>query len=169
MINSGTSVSADFAYGVPLSIFPIDAVLQFRLGTDPDTGLIAANTQQIMNAPGSLNYPSSMDCSFAGGCQIEITAPGLKETLYSNPEENYITICGNNCELDVDSSTGSIAYCNVPTLLTDYSVSNFNLGADGKLSGTMFSSGDATELAKLTDDNTMNSYTDASNPCHFGM
>lgn len=58
----------------------------------------------------------------------------------------------------------------MPALISDYSVSNFNLGADGKLSGTIFtSSDDSTEVAKLTDDNTMNTYSDSSNPCHFGM
>jgi len=59
----------------------------------------------------------------------------------------------------------------MPALLTSYSVSNFNLGSDSRLTGTIFStSSDATEEAKLTDQNNMNTYTDSTaSGCYFGM
>lgn len=44
VIDSGSSVTVVFPNGVPLSLVDIDAVLQFRLGTNPETGLVADNT-----------------------------------------------------------------------------------------------------------------------------
>eukprot|EP00351_Strombidinopsis_sp_SopsisLIS2011_P001415 CAMPEP_0116874866 /NCGR_PEP_ID=MMETSP0463-20121206/6463_1 /TAXON_ID=181622 /ORGANISM="Strombidinopsis sp, Strain SopsisLIS2011" /LENGTH=84 /DNA_ID=CAMNT_0004519209 /DNA_START=484 /DNA_END=738 /DNA_ORIENTATION=- len=59
----------------------------------------------------------------------------------------------------------------MPPLITSYSVATFGLGTDEELSGTVFSSSnDATEEAKLTDHDNMNTYTDSTaTGCYFGM
>ena len=71
-----------------------------------------------------------MECSFAGGCQITLTAPGLTGAL-ENPD-NYIQVCGEKCQLTDDSDT-LVAYCTVPPLITENSVSQFKLAEQKEL------------------------------------
>lgn len=74
--------------------------LEFRLGTDPETGLVAISTTQLINPPSIIDFTPSIECSFAGGCEIYITSYGLKQSIISNPDDTYIAVCGKRCVLD---------------------------------------------------------------------
>jgi hypothetical protein len=65
-------------------------------------------------------------CSFAGGCDLEITALGLTQMIRSDPHNNRIDVCGSHCDLS-DSADSGVARCKLPALPTTYSDLNFGI------------------------------------------
>jgi hypothetical protein len=63
---------------------------------------------------------SGLECSFAGGCTYSIESSGLYAMLLN--EENSVQICGAECILREDLSDGDFAVCELPLLVTNYSV-----------------------------------------------
>ena len=88
----------------------------------------AMNSNSILNI---LDQSSDLECSFAGGCQYEIVAAGLASTL--SKEENYIEVCGEICELDSYESDAAIAYCILPPLISEFSISEYELAKHEEL------------------------------------
>ena len=73
---------------------------------------------------------------------------GIAGALQSN-SNNSIMVCGNNCELDLNSSTGSEAACTLPPLATIYSANTFDLVKPKEIDVTW--TGTGLDLSKLTD------------------
>lgn len=106
---------------------------------------------------------TGLSCSFAGGCTYEVEGNGIAGALQSNPN-NSITVCGNDCVLDVDQSTGSSAACTLPPLATTYSAGEYDLlrPKDMEVEYT----GTGLDLSKLTDGiNTQDSEDHSSSGC----
>jgi hypothetical protein len=57
---------------------------------------------------------SSLVCSFAGGCEYEVTSSGLATMLKYDSSTNYITICDEECIFNEDDSTALVTKCVVP-------------------------------------------------------
>jgi hypothetical protein len=64
---------------------------------------------------------SGLECSFAGGCEYEITSTGLAQMIKNDSSINYITVCDEVCEFQLDDSDDAYAKCKVPELSTIYS------------------------------------------------
>jgi hypothetical protein len=57
---------------------------------------------------------SGLTCSFAGGCQYEVTANGLATMFKNDSSSNYISICDEICEFNEEDSTSSVTKCKLP-------------------------------------------------------
>lgn len=98
-----------------------------------------------------------------------MTGTGLATALQGT-EANTITICENECVLDMDASDVDTARCTVPALATVYSKDTYNLVESAAISGTWSGSGSASELLKLTDGDNLNDYTDGTaSGCYFSL
>jgi hypothetical protein len=134
-VDSDSQVTATFTKGIPISTGEISPSLDFyNSDLDADTDLsneiyrtINDDTVTVSNALSISDYSSGITCSFAGGCSYEITADGLSNSIENLPEDNYITVCGIECEYDSDNSDDSTTYCTLPPLSTLYSDSSFTI------------------------------------------
>jgi len=77
--------------------------------------------------PMVISTVTSRSCSFAGGCDLEINADGLTTMLKQDPSKNFVKVCGEKCEINTNSSTGSKAVCTLPKISTVYSNQNFGV------------------------------------------
>jgi len=69
--------------------------------------------------------PSNFECSFAGGCLLEIQADSLASILKNDSVNNFISVCDEPCEFIEASSDPSKSVCKVPKMSTAYSDSAF--------------------------------------------
>jgi len=111
---------------------------------------------------------SGLECSFAGGCDYEITAKGLS-TLLKDKKNHFVTVCDQVCEYDEVSSTSDKSICHVPQISTSYSDSNFKIAksVDVLSSGVFFGSND--KAGNAFDGNLLNNAEDDTEDCHIGM
>lgn len=70
---------------------------------------------------------SGLECSFAGGCNLQLNAEGLSTVLNSDPSANYITVCEEKCDFVRNLSDSSKAICKMPKMSTIYSNENFKI------------------------------------------
>jgi len=70
---------------------------------------------------GAATGPTGLECSFAGGCMLEVAAEGLSSILNSDSKNNYITVCDEKCEFNETLSDGSKSVCKMPKISTVYS------------------------------------------------
>lgn len=113
-------VICSFEAGIPAADSAASVKLSF---TDPVTGLgvIAdSNGQSLTNALSVGSADLGVECSFAGGCAYTVQGNGLAGAIQSD-SMNKITVCENECELDLAASNGSQAVCKLPALATAYS------------------------------------------------
>ena len=76
---------------------------------------------------GAATGPTGLECSFAGGCLLEITADGLSSVLKNDSVNNFISVCDEKCEFVESSSDGTKSVCKLPKISTVYSNANFNI------------------------------------------
>jgi hypothetical protein len=136
--------------------------------TDSPLAHFATNAVKLANPLSVTASTTGLECSFAGGCDFEITAKGLS-TLLKDTKNHYVTVCDQVCEYDEASSTSDIAVCKVPQISTTYSDSNFKIAesVDVLNSGVFF--GSNANAAKVFDGNLLNNAEDESADCHIGM
>jgi hypothetical protein len=103
-------------------------------------------------------------CSFAGGCDFSVAAPGLTQMIQSDPENNKIQVCGQVCELST-SADSATAVCKLPKMSTLYSDSNFGIQIVSKLTSGTLSSSYVTH-DKMFDGNMYNYNEDWNADCH---
>jgi len=122
---STTSAECSFAVGVPAgeaaiaSIIFKDQATQVELTSD-------ANMQTLTNSLSIGSGASGVSCSYAGGCTYTVSGNGLAGAIQSDMD-NKITVCGNECSLDLNASTGSEAACTLPPLATSFSADAFDI------------------------------------------
>jgi len=87
----------------------------------------SSESLKLTNALDITGSSVDLECSFNGGCTLDINAKGLSTLLDGDAISNYITVCDNVCLFDKDTSTDSISKCFLPPISTTYSNENFNI------------------------------------------
>jgi hypothetical protein len=129
VVDSANQATATWTNGVPLSTAAEAPELSFE---DDSNGVIyqsVADPAAVLDNQIAVTASSAtggISCSFAGGCDLEITALGLTQMIRSDPLNNRIDVCGSNCDLS-DSADSSVARCKLPALPTTYSDLNFGI------------------------------------------
>lgn len=125
-IDSATQVTAIWNYGLPPLGTDVVPTLRFdETGTDVQHyANISASIQKTLLI-GSAT--SGLSCSFAGGCNIEVQAPGLSTILKNDSINNFISVCDAKCEFLEDLSDQSKSTCRIPKMSTIYSNENFGI------------------------------------------
>jgi hypothetical protein len=154
--------------GVPLSDDPVIPTLVFHTTADSLENTALTGDVTFTKAAGTFTGESALSCSFEGGCLYSITGTGLASSLAGN-DDNKVMVCGNECLLDLDASDVTTAKCAVPSLMTTYSASTFDMASSATLAGTWAGTGSSSELAKLNDGNNLDSYSDSSSPCSISL
>lgn len=123
---SGNTVTCVFAKGVPASDAAEVAIVTFTDSVSKVSLRADSNGQTLTNALGAVSGAASLECSFAGGCTYSISGTGLASALQSS-DMNKVTVCENECVLDLASSDSSQASCTLPALATSYSANEYDL------------------------------------------
>lgn len=165
VIADATSVQCTWDGGVPATQGATRIDLYFRHATGYE--LHAYNPTPVTLDNTVTITATSPTCSFAGGCDLELTASGLTSLL--GADGNSVTVCEKECVLNTDAtkSDSTKATCSVPALPTSYSITNFQIEEAGVLDGTWFAT-ESSEISKLTDYDNLVDYTDTSASCNFG-
>jgi hypothetical protein len=172
---TATAVDADFSAvkGVPFSKLASAPTLVFKEKASKYYSIGSRNFKaadgdvKLLNAIPAAPTAKAISCSYAGGCNYEITGAGFAASL-SNPA-NKITICGNPCVVStaVGANTASKATCIVPALATTESIKNFSIIEPKMMALTWSGTGTVAEYKKLTNKNNMDSYTDSNAACEI--
>jgi hypothetical protein len=167
-ITSNTEAVATFSNGVPLIATALKPYLYFQSDNSPvQHWATSPYTAKLTTALTATALDTSVSCSFAGGCSLSITQPGLLANLASDPAKNTIRVCGQRCELSPDESTSSQIKCKVPALPTTYSIDQYKIISESYLMGTAFSS-NSKYTTYLWDGSNQHGWDDRTAPCHFG-
>jgi len=166
-IESDSLIYATFDFGVPISENEIYPLLQFALD-DSSVVHTAYNVNETLSNPVVITSSSSgLECSFAGGCLLEITSDGLSSSLFD--EENiYITVCENICVFDEDLSTSSVAVCEMPMLKTTYSMTAYNMAEIGAVYGVEYFGSEGSEPEYAFNLENLDRNEDWNADCYFG-
>ena len=70
---------------------------------------------------------SGLECSFAGGCNLEVYGEGLSSLLKNDTKNNFISVCDEKCEFDENLSDASKVVCKLPKMSTVYSNEAFKI------------------------------------------
>jgi hypothetical protein len=171
---SPTKIIVTFTKGVPAPISLDDEERPMLVFENKDSGaeLTAAFAElfEFIGAPvlviDEVETPASVKCSFAG-CDYTLTAPGLGAIL-AGTEDSKIEVCGNPCVFDAEKSDALLAVCNLPPMITQESVQEYELAEPAVLKGAWVDgSGSEEQLAKLNDGINTVDYQDSSNTCFF--
>ncbi|CDW80878.1 ipt tig domain containing protein [Stylonychia lemnae] len=166
-IDSDSQVSATWNHGVPLSANPVAPILVFSSLISSSIKHTASGTATISNTFSQTSINQNVDCSFAGGCLLQINQPGLASTLTQN--QNSVRICDKICQLDAVESSSTIMKCKVSKLSTTYSVTKFKIEEESYITGSLFVS-NTTGITALLDDDNQTPYIDSvSSNCYFGI
>jgi hypothetical protein len=89
--------------------------------------------------------------------------------IMSNQEENFVSVCDEECVFDEEASDTSTVRCKLPKLSTVYSNENFGIETESEDldSGKIFGTADDYELA--FDGDLLITPTDESEECILGM
>lgn len=165
--NLATQITCTFASGVPASDAGTTPEIIFKRTVDSydQENWAVMGDLTITNPMGTPTGNSAL-CSFEGGCHYEISANGLAGAL-AGDEDNKVMMCEQECVVDLDASTATTAKCIMPSLMTTYSAREFDMGSHAPLELTWTGTGSASELAKLSDGDNLDDYSDSTNPCNF--
>jgi hypothetical protein len=164
VVDSSTQATATFDLGTPVGTgspllsFKKEAVVHFSASPSSLTQALAVSSSS-----------SGLQCSFAGGCNYEVSSVGLSSILKGDSAINYLTVCDEKCVFNEKESTSTSAKCKMPKLSTVYSNQNYNVSTESEnlKSGKYFGTAQDYEIA--FDNDLLVTPTDASAPCHFGM
>jgi hypothetical protein len=169
-VNSAISTSATFTLGVPFAS-NVSPVLSFKKSdsTEEIYAIVDRNTATLTNDMSVSSSTSGLTCSFAGGCDYEVTSAGLSNMLKSNPKFNYISVCDEVCEFNETASSSASAKCRVPLLSTIYSNEQFAIATETEDldSGVYF--GTADNVSGAFDGIMTNTPVDSSTECSLGI
>jgi hypothetical protein len=127
-VDSATQATATWNLGLPVVTAATVPVLSFKSTVAGSTLThFASITADVTNALSISSSTSGLSCSYAGGCVFKVQAAGFASLMKSQPDKNYITMCGNKCTFSEADSSASEAACLIPSLSTSYSVTNFKI------------------------------------------
>jgi hypothetical protein len=110
-VNSATSTTATFTLGVPFGDDITPDLAFTKTGSTEKVFAIVDRASSLTNALSVSSSTNSLACSFAGGCEYEVTAAGLSNVLKNSPKTNYISVCDEICEFDESASTADSVKC----------------------------------------------------------
>jgi len=141
-------VTAVFTLGVPISVDASIPNLSF-LKTDSTEELFAKTTSELTNALTVSDSTSGLTCSFAGGCEYEVTSDSLAIMMSNDSTQNYISVCDEVCVYNETASSATSVKCNIPEVSTIYSNDQFSITTESEDldSGVYFGSSDENEVA----------------------
>lgn len=93
VVDSATQVTATWTVGVPVVAIATKPELKFTAEGEIKTVFYAVITPTLENAVSVSASSQGLACSFAGGCNFEITSTGLAQMLKSDPTKNYVSFC----------------------------------------------------------------------------
>lgn len=126
-IDSDTQATAIWTYGLPplgVEVVPelwFNNRSEIHIASYNDTSLNL--TKQMGNATAS----TGVQCSFAGGCHLEVQAEGLSTLLKNDSVNNFISVCDERCEFIHNLSDSTKATCRLPKMSTVYSNEQFKI------------------------------------------
>ena len=167
-VDSQTQMTATWTLGVP--VLALASTPEISFVDDSGVTLFAVNEQTVENSVNLASQTTSLECSFAGGCLLEVGVAGLATAVSLNPEDNYVTVCDTVCKFNEASSTSSSYACNLPPISTAYSDENFGIGSEthSLQTGRYFGTGD--NYARLFDsDIVFEDQTTSGTECFAGM
>lgn len=85
----------------------------------------------------------------------------------SDPAKNRISVCNDICIISEADSTASVTTCELSSLATLYSATNYNMTTNNYLLGTPFASNASLSMA-VWDNNLQKGFTDGAKNCFFG-
>ena len=104
--SAGSSVTAVFNLGVPISINASIPVLSFLKSSSTEE-IFAQTTSDLTNDLSVIASTSGLSCSFAGGCEYEVTSNSLAIMLSNDSTTNYISICDEICVYNETASSAT--------------------------------------------------------------
>lgn len=122
-VDSATQVTAVWTLGMPPLGQDLIPELWFE-STTTDTVHYAYTTDTrltINKQLGTATGPTGLECSFAGGCHLEIQADALSSILKNDTVNNYVSVCDEKCEFIEESSDATKSVCKIPKMSTVYS------------------------------------------------
>ena len=145
--STATDATCTFAAGVPAG----DAAVAQLVFTDVSGVELTsdANGQTLTNTLSIGAGASGLSCSFAGGCVYTVDGNGIAGAIQGN-DSNMITVCGNECALDLSASTAGQAACRLPPLATSYSAGTFDIALPQTLENLTWT-GTGLDLGALND------------------
>eukprot|EP00117_Sycon_ciliatum_P030815 scpid3683/ scgid24216/ len=161
-VNSN-SVVATWTNGVPATSGPVTPFLALNHTTEATT-LYASITGTIDNTL-AVTAASTVSCSFAGGCELSVTANGLTSALASGAA--HLTVAGEECEFDADNSDSSSAKCWLPVFKSIASINDFALEESTIIYGTEETADTDDEANKPWDSVNKYVYTSTASNCYF--
>lgn len=98
VIDSATQVTATWTMGLPPVNYTYVPELWFNsTGANYSLHYVPVSGNISLGLPQSLST-NTIDCSFAGGCTLELAADGLTGLLKNDSRANKITVCEETCE-----------------------------------------------------------------------
>jgi|TARA_B110000285_G_scaffold124314_1_gene140308 hypothetical protein len=128
-VDSDTQVTATFNMGVPIGT-SVKPRITFYNSSDQYVKTYSDSDSDLTNTLTVEASTLGLQCSFAGGCSYEVTAPSLTSMILADNELNQVTICGEECAIDEASSTATKTVCKLPGLSTIYSNENFAIAKE---------------------------------------
>lgn len=113
---------------------------------------------------------TGLECSFAGGCNLEVTAEGLSTILKNDSVNNFISVCEEKCEFVRNLSDSSKAVCKMPKMSTIYSNENFNIETQKEDLKFRKTFGNLDDVSVIFDNQLliMPTIDSSESTCHFG-
>lgn len=125
-IDSATQATATWNLGFPpLGNATVPVLLFNESGTDAiHYANISSNITKTLTVASAY---TGLTCSFAGGCNLEVTSEGLSSVLKNDSVNNFISVCDEVCEFVPSLSDSTKAVCKMPKMSTIYSNENFKI------------------------------------------
>jgi len=165
--SSTTEVTCTFDKGVPSSDAEVSPTVVFvRDSASTEDTALNASSLTVTNPLTVVGGQTGLTCSFAGGCHYNIEATGLASALAGDPD-NTVTVCNRACEIDIEASDANNAKCTLPSLMTTFSASTFDMGEPANIAGTWTGTASSSQLSKLNDGDNLDDYSDSTVPCYF--
>lgn len=125
-IDSATQATAVWTLGLPPT--GADEIPQLWFNeTSSDVLHYASQSGTLAKTLSITSSTSGLQCSFAGGCLLEVFAEGLSTLLKNDTSNNFITVCDEQCEFDPSLSDATKAVCKLPKVSTVYSNEAFKI------------------------------------------
>jgi hypothetical protein len=169
IINSDTEVVATFDSGSPIAEDGSTPVLSFS-SSDYETDFVIhyATMSSTYDNEFSVSSATSPSCSFAGGCDLDILGT---DGIQSAMEGGYlsVTVCGEACEINSDTSSEDHIICSLPGVSTIYSEETLSLSTKTSITGSNnFADTEDGEEESVWDEDNQSIYESENAECWIG-
>jgi hypothetical protein len=150
------TVTASFTDGLPVG------ENKARVAFEKD-GSVIYTSGHLNDVALSASVPSTVDCSWAGGCKFEITQSGLVANTLSG--DVTVKVCGQEAEVDLDLSSGAGLIVRAPKYVSSHSLDNFNVEDAHVIYGEDSSASAA--ILRAFDSDATTQWSSSSNNCEL--